>query len=138
MSNEHNWDNFFGTKINTVNNAIHQFRIGIEMTIAERLRNELGLTPEEFSHQLGISRQTYVRRKKHGRMNTYESERIYRMYSMLNLAMEVLESRQEAIHWLMTKNIALNYEAPLEFSDTFVGYEEVLNVLGRIEYGVYS
>ena len=132
------WDSFFGMKLNNVNEVISQFRVGIEVSIAERLRNELGLTTVEFSHQIGISGETYGRRKKHGRMNTYESEKIFRIYSMLNMAVDVLKNRQEAIRWLMTKKRALNYEVPLEFCDTFIGYEEALNLLGRIEYGVYS
>lgn len=138
MKSEYDLDSFFGTKITTVSDVITQFRVGIKIEIAERLRNKLGLTTAEFSHAIGISRQTYDRRRKFGRMTSYESDKIYRIHLMLNFAVQVLENKQEAIRWLMTENTALNHEIPIMFCDTYVGYNEVVKFLGRVEYDVYS
>jgi putative toxin-antitoxin system antitoxin component (TIGR02293 family) len=53
-------------------------------------------------------------------------------------AIEVLENERKAMHWLRTPNRALQGAVPMTLLDTPAGKEEVLTILGRIEYGVYS
>ena len=46
--------------------------------------------------------------------------------------------RESAAEWLKTPNLSLGDKTPLEYADTEVGAREVENLLGRIDYGVYS
>ena len=57
---------------------------------------------------------------------------------ILARAIEVLEDEHKATHWLTTPNRALDGVVPMTLLDTPEGKEEVLTILGRIEYGVYS
>lgn len=49
---------------------------------------------------------------------------------------EVLESKDDFIHWLKSPIRALGYKTPLSMLETKEGIQLVLDVLGRIEYGI--
>ena len=78
------------------------------------------------------------RRKVSGRLLPEESERVYRLAKVVALAESVLGAREKARHWLNTPNRALGNVTPLSLLETEAGADEVTNVLGRIEFGVYS
>lgn len=52
--------------------------------------------------------------------------------------LEVFGDKDRFISWLKRPCIALGGKAPLSLLDSRVGAEKVLDVLGRIEGGVYS
>ena len=43
-----------------------------------------------------------------------------------------------ALKWLVSPNVTLAYLATIDFIETENGVEEILNVLGRIEHGIFS
>ena len=53
-------------------------------------------------------------------------------------AVEVMESEENARKWLASPQAGLGGAVPLEYAETEVGAREVEDLLGRIEYGVYS
>ena len=53
-------------------------------------------------------------------------------------AIEVLGSLEQARRWFSNPKRALGNKTPMEFCDTELGAEEVTNLLGRIEHGVFS
>ncbi len=61
-----------------------------------------------------------------------------RITEIIKRATEVLESEDEAIEWLKRPSRALGDETPLVYANTEVGSQEVMNLLGRIEHGVFS
>jgi len=63
---------------------------------------------------------------------------VYRLEKILVLAEAVLGSEEKARRWLNSRNRALGDVTPLSMLETQAGAVEVGNVLGRIEYGVYS
>lgn len=68
-----------------------------------------------------------------------ESDVVVRMANVFSRAIEVLETPEKASHWLMNSpNDALGGAVPASVLDTSTGEREVLAVLDRIEYGVYS
>ena len=78
------------------------------------------------------------RRKQTGRLSPEESERVYRFAKVFAFAESVLGNREKARHWLTSPNRALRNATPLSLLETEAGADEVSNVLGRIDYGVYS
>ena len=56
--------------------------------------------------------------------------------SVLHRAAEVLGDRSNAMRWLGTPVHALNYATPISLLHDSKGREEVLTLLGRLEYGV--
>jgi putative toxin-antitoxin system antitoxin component (TIGR02293 family) len=53
-------------------------------------------------------------------------------------AEKVFGERAKASRWLHKPNRALGGVSPLSLLDTDLGTREVEQILGRIEYGVYS
>jgi len=53
-------------------------------------------------------------------------------------AMEVFKDQSIAKRWIKSPAKALGGIAPIDFTETDIGAREVENLLGRIEYGVYS
>ena len=51
---------------------------------------------------------------------------------------EVFESRENFLQWLEESNIALGGMRPIALLEIPGGNEKVRNLLGRIEYGVFS
>jgi putative toxin-antitoxin system antitoxin component (TIGR02293 family) len=49
-----------------------------------------------------------------------------------------LEDDDSAKAWVVRGNRSLGGKAPLSLLDTEVGYELVLDTLGRLEYGIVS
>ncbi len=61
-----------------------------------------------------------------------------RIAHLLDVASRVFDALESAADWLRSENLSLGGRTPLEYADTEIGAREVENLLGRIEYGVYS
>jgi len=57
---------------------------------------------------------------------------------LLGQAFKVFEDLESAKQWLNAPQVGLGGAIPLEYARTEIGAREVENLLGRIEYGVYS
>ena len=113
-------------------------RDGFKYETVESVRKILQIPLAEFSKIINIAPRTLSRRKKEGKLHTDESERLYRVALLIERTIEVLEDKATAIHWLKSPKRALGGKTPLDFSDTEVGIEEVKELLGRIEHGVFA
>jgi uncharacterized protein (DUF2384 family) len=58
--------------------------------------------------------------------------------TVLLRALEVFGDSERALMWLREANPAVNNDTPLHAIQTDDGRKEVLNILGRIEFGVNS
>ncbi|HXA51396.1 MAG TPA: MbcA/ParS/Xre antitoxin family protein [Candidatus Acidoferrum sp.] len=58
--------------------------------------------------------------------------------AIVSRALEVFGDGARALEWLLETNSALNGDTPMNVIRTEAGRREVLNILGRIEYGVIS
>ena len=71
-------------------------------------------------------------------MYTDESERLFRIASLFDRAVEVLGDKETAKQWFKGPKRALGGQTPLQFADTEPGANEVAALLGRLEHGVFS
>lgn len=129
---------FIGLKANSKTGLITRIREGFDVKSVEMLRSSLDVTQGVLGDLINMPTRTLARRKKTGRLHTDESERVYKYAALLERAEEVLEDRDEAVSWLKTPLRVLGGQTPLKYADTAVGSEEVMNLLGRIEHGVFS
>lgn len=118
--------------------TVERIRAGLPMVEFEALQDLLGLGAEELAGYLGMSRSTLVRRRKAGRLDMQESDRLLRYARLYGRADSVLGGAGTARDWLKHPARALGYVAPLAFAETEAGAREVEDLLGRIEYGVFS
>lgn len=117
---------------------IPKVRAGLAVEELECLRQSLDLPMERLVPLLGLSKATMHRRKLSGRLDPSESDKVVRFARLLGLAVRTLESIENARAWLASPQVGLGGAIPLEYAGTEVGAREVEDLLGRIEYGVYS
>jgi len=124
--------------IGTVQQQIGRIQAGLSFGAVRRLQNALGLSLEQIAAFLGMSRATLHRRKAQGKIARTESEKLVRYQQLLEKAINVFGNAEAAREWLTQRQPGLGNAKPVEFARTEIGAREVENLLGRIEYGVYS
>jgi len=113
--------------------------VGLPVRELLDLQASLAVPGEKLAKLLGISKATMHRQKRAGgRLNPQVSDRVVRLARLLGLATEVLGDIDDAKQWLNSPQFGLGGAIPLDYAKTEVGAREVENLLGRIEYGVYS
>jgi putative toxin-antitoxin system antitoxin component (TIGR02293 family) len=111
---------------------------GVPFKELEALGEMLRVSLEQLSSLIGISRATLHRRRKEGRLQAAESDRVVRYEQLTAKAAEVFGSPEDAVSWLASPQRGLGGAVPLDYAKTEIGAREVEKLLGRIEYGVYS
>jgi len=122
----------------TPSKLIEVLRVGLPVQELEDLQASLDVPMEKLFPMLGISKATLHRRKADGRLGPAESDRVVRFARLMGKAIEVMESEENARQWLTSPQFGLGGAVPLDYAETEVGAREVEDLLGRIEYGVYS
>lgn len=108
---------------------------GLDREAFNRLKTILAIPGTALSQVVRIPARTLARRDV---FKPDESERILRVASAFQKALEVLGSLDKARRWFANPKRALGEKTPLEFCDTDPGTEEVIHLLGRIEHGVFT
>jgi len=78
------------------------------------------------------------RRKAAGRLSPDESDKVMRLQRLLEHATNAFGDVEKARAWLKHPQYGLGGAVPLDYAETEVGAREVDDLLGRIDYGVYS
>lgn len=124
--------------VTTVQQQISRIQAGLSFRAVQNLQHALDLPLEKIAAFLGMSRATLHRRKTQGKIARNESERLIRYQRLVKKAEDVFGSPSAAREWLTHPQPGLGNTRPVEFARTEIGAREVENLLGRIEYGVYS
>jgi len=111
---------------------------GLPFEAFEKLQQRLGVSAKVLAKVLNIADRTLTRRKGERRFQAGESERLLRLGTLFDKAVDVLGKREDAQHWFLAPKKALGEQSPLEYADTELGAREVEDLLGRIEHGVFS
>ena len=120
------------SSVETVRQAIHQ---GLPKTAFEQLKAITGISGDLLASVVGIPARTLARREI---FKPEETGAILRLAAAFQKTLEVFEDLDEARVWFSNGKRALGGASPLEFCDTEPGAAEVVNLLGRIEHGVFS
>ena len=122
----------------TVHQQIGRIQAGLSFRAVQNLQKALDIPLERVASVLGMSRATLHRRKLQGKIDEDESEKLVRYQRLLKKAEDVFGDGKSAREWLTHKQAGLGKVVPLDFARTEIGAREVENLLGRLEYGVYS
>jgi len=125
-------------KVSSPLKLVEAVREGLPYSSLQAVMDALGLSRQEASRVLSLPLRTLDRRKRQRRLQALESDRLYRLANIATRAIDVLGSPHHAALWLRSPNRALGGVVPLELLDTELGAEQVDEILGRIEYGMYS
>jgi putative toxin-antitoxin system antitoxin component (TIGR02293 family) len=110
---------------------------GISKKELEKLKNLFGLNYEQLAELLLVTKATLINKPPASKFNAAISERIISIWEIYSYGYAVF-SEPRFREWLFRKNRALDQKAPFEFLHSSFGREEVKDLIGRIEYGVYS
>ena len=113
-------------------------RQGIPSTAVDALIAFLSISKTEFSEAIDIPFRTLVRRKGEALLASDESAKLVRVARVIERAKDVFGDPDAARVWLKSANISLSGQTPMSLLDTEIGAESVMNVLGRIEHGVFA
>ncbi len=125
-------------KVKHSSDLIRQIQKGLRFSELETLQNSLEMPFEQLAAKLSISRSTLQRRKAAGRLSPDESDKVMRFSRLLEHATKVFGHIDKARAWLKHPQYGLGGAVPLDYAETEIGAREVDNLLGRIDYGVYS
>ena len=117
---------------------IQRIQKGLRFSELKTLQDTLDLPFEKLAAKLCISRSTLQRRKAAGRLSADESDKVIRFSRLLTHATSVFGDLERARAWLKHPQVGLGGAIPLDYASTEAGAREVENLLGRIEYSVYT
>ncbi|WP_353717665.1 antitoxin Xre/MbcA/ParS toxin-binding domain-containing protein [Dyadobacter sp. 676] len=117
---------------------IDLIRKGISKNDFERFKDKAGLDYDQLANALSVARATLINKKGNEKFNQALSERIVSLADIYSYGYEVFEDVERFNDWVFRPNQALGGQRPFDFLDNQFGREEVKNLIGRIDYGVYS
>lgn len=109
---------------------------GLSARIFDEVANCLQVPDIRLANIINIKKSTLIRRKREGRLNFEESQRLYRIVRLFNMAEKLFGSSENAREWLNTPSRDFEGKSPLEYADNEIGAREVEAVLDRIGDGV--
>lgn len=112
-------------------------RHGLPGRAIDTLAERLGITITELSLYLHVSGRTLMRHREK-LLDKHLSDHLITVGTVVARCTELFQSREKGARWLKTPAIALGNCRPLDLLDTTAGATMVLNLLGRIEQGVFS
>jgi putative toxin-antitoxin system antitoxin component (TIGR02293 family) len=139
QSGQHEYLSLLGLRSFDTASLLKRLDEGLSYAAFERLKHRLNVTSQELADAALINRRTLARRKKAGRMQPDESDRLVRLARVFSRAIEMYVGNVDAAQdWMMRSNRALGGVSPFEMAKTEVGTLEVENLITRIEHGVFS
>jgi len=126
----------FGTVENR-GQVIARIKEGLPTASFEKLREEFGVTAAELAKTLNINMRTLSRRKQSGRLDVDESERVYRLARLFQIALNLFGDADMVRRWFSSPKEIFGGLAPLAYANTEPGAQEVEKQLRRLEHGVF-
>lgn len=111
---------------------------GISKESLESLKKKAGLDYDQLAQLLNVARATLINKKSPDKFNTDLSDKIMSLADIFAYGFEVFEDEDHFRTWLQRSVRALGGKKPFELLHTSFGREEVKNLIGRIDHGVYS
>jgi putative toxin-antitoxin system antitoxin component (TIGR02293 family) len=113
-------------------------QIGISKVSFESFKNRAGLDYNQMALLLSVARNTLINKKGEELFDVTISEKLISLAEVYTHGFDVFGSENTFIDWLNAPSRALGMVTPFSMLQTQYGRQEVQNVLGRIEWGVYS
>lgn len=137
VSGQHEYLALLGLRSFDTASLLKRLDEGLSYAAFERLKRRLDVTSQELADAALITHRTLARRKKVGRFDPSESDRLVRIARVFSRAIELFEGDSEgAREWIMRPRRALGGPSPFEMARTEVGAREVERLIHQLEHGV--
>jgi len=117
---------------------IDMIKQGISKKALELFKQKASLDYDQLAAILLVGRATLINKKGNAKFNQTLSEKILGLADIYSYGYEVFEDQNRFNEWIFRPNRSLGGHAPYDLLDNQYGREEVKNVIGRIDFGVYS
>lgn len=125
--------------VRSIPELIQEIQEGLPFKALETLSLKSGIPVDEIAFVLNIPERTLARRKAAGRFVREESERLHRISTIFEKAVQLFHGDVAgAVSWLRARRPALGNNTPLAYSGTELGAREVENLIGQLEHGIFS
>lgn len=112
---------------------------GLPYRVYTELARITGLDKQSLAQVVDIAPATLQRRLKSGRFNQGESDRIYRLARVFSAACELFEGDADAAQQWMNRPVrGLGGARPIDMMVTSAQTAAVLDLIGRLEHGVFA
>ena len=123
----HEWD---------LNMAQQHVSEGLPISLLNDIQKRMRLSNAEFAEVIRISPRTLARRRKEERLPPEESERLFRVGRLFDLAADLFRDDDDANRWFRESSYPLGNQIPIEIVNTEPGAKLVERVLRHIEWGI--
>lgn len=128
-----------GLASNRTLDLVAQVQRGLPYGAFERFREHTQLPLGQLAGWTGIRERTLARRKREGRLQPDESDRLLRAARLYSSALRLCGGDAAlAVTWLGSPQRGLGGERPLDLAATEVGSAAVEALIGRVEHGIPS
>jgi putative toxin-antitoxin system antitoxin component (TIGR02293 family) len=110
---------------------------GISKTALQNLKDKARLDYDQLAKLLNVARATLINKKGKEKFNEDVSDKILGLAEIYSYGYEVFEDRDRFNEWVFSSNRGLGGQAPFDILHNSFGREEVKNLIGRIDYGIY-
>jgi putative toxin-antitoxin system antitoxin component (TIGR02293 family) len=117
---------------------MERLNLGISKAELETLKTRTALDYDKLARLLSVTRATLINKVGAEKFNITLSERILGVADIYSYGYDVFEDEVIFNQWMFKENRALGGKTPYEVCNNQFGREEVKNIIGRIEHGVYS
>ncbi len=117
---------------------IDRSRQGLMGTEAGRIAGLLGVTDKEMAGLLNQSVAPFHRHAKAGRLDASTSEKRLLLGRLAGYGATVFQDQGKFNRWLRRPLRLLGDRSPLDLLDSPTGVQLIEDILGRIDYGVFS
>jgi putative toxin-antitoxin system antitoxin component (TIGR02293 family) len=117
---------------------VRHVRRGFAFRRLAKLQKAMGLPWDKMARLISIPQRTLARRQRAGRLGPDESDRVLRVATVFDLAVDLFEGDVAgARRWLQAPQFGFGGEVPLELASTEVGAKQVVTLITQLEYGVF-
>lgn len=117
---------------------LEHLRSGITAEYYFMMAEDSGLSLEELSAIFHVTSRTLRRIQEGDTLSMDLAEKVLQLRRLYNVGEYVIGDRTAFVGWLRQPLMALEGSTPLSYLDSSFGIDVILDMLGRIEYGVYS
>ncbi|MDY0341953.1 MAG: DUF2384 domain-containing protein [Lentimicrobium sp.] len=128
-----------GAKVESPFDFIKIANKGVSAHVISNFRTYFNISREQTAEMLNVSSPTIYRWIKEDKMlDRNYAVQLFELTGLFLFGAEILGSNEDFFKWLALPNTALGGLEPQELLDIPGGISKVSDLLGRIEYGVYS
>lgn len=125
-----------GIPATTIDELIETIAQGLPTATLGKLSDSLGFNRRRVLELTGISERSLVRRKLHARLTPAESERTARVARVTERAHQLMGT-EAGNRWLTGQWPALNHKTPLQYAQSDLGAELVIDLMSALEDGIF-